>query len=79
MSNESHIVFEALPYRENCCLIVYMDDIVLTGNDEEKILELKIMFASEFKTKDLGNLKYFLGWKLQDPKRNHYITKKVCN
>lgn len=41
-------------------LIIYADDIVLTGNDEE-IQRLKKYLASEFEIKDLGSLKYFLG------------------
>ena len=42
-------------------LIVYVDDIILTGNDEEGIRKLKGQLACEFETKDLGPLKYFLG------------------
>ena len=42
-------------------LIVFMDDIVLMGDDEEGIRKLKGQIAHEFETKDLGSLKYFLG------------------
>jgi hypothetical protein len=41
-------------------LIIHIDDMIVTGNDEE-ILELQNYLASEFKMKDLGGLKYFLG------------------
>lgn len=42
-------------------LIVYVDDIVLTGNNEEEINHLKNLLSKEFEIKDLGHLTYFLG------------------
>ena len=41
-------------------LIVYVDDIILTGSDEGEMLRLKKALAQSFETKDLGNLRYFL-------------------
>ena len=38
-----------------------MDDIVITGNDQDGIQKLKQHLFSHFQTKDLGKLKYFLG------------------
>lgn len=49
-------------------LIVYVDDIKLTGSsDSEELGRLKRKFADDFEIKDLGLLKYFLGWSLLDP------------
>ena len=42
-------------------LIVYVDDIVLTGNHEEEMRKLKASLSREFEIKDLGSLRYFLG------------------
>ncbi|GJY78750.1 ribonuclease H-like domain-containing protein, partial [Tanacetum coccineum] len=42
-------------------LLVYVDDIVITGNDNSEIGKFKEMLKSKFQIKDLGNLKYFLG------------------
>ncbi|EXC12992.1 hypothetical protein L484_016923 [Morus notabilis] len=42
-------------------LIVYVDDIILTGDNSAKMSHLKESLASEFEIKDLGSLKYFLG------------------
>ena len=41
--------------------MVYVDDIVIAGNDTTKIVQLKKHLFSHFQTKDLGYLKYFLG------------------
>ncbi|GJU39567.1 ribonuclease H-like domain-containing protein [Tanacetum coccineum] len=42
-------------------LLVYVDDIVITGNDLTKIENFKSFLSSKFMIKDLGKLKYFLG------------------
>ena len=42
-------------------LIVYVDDIILTGNYYAEMVELKNRLAIEFEVKDLGSLRYFLG------------------
>ena len=42
-------------------LVVYVDDIVITGNDQDGITNLKQHLFKHFQTKDLGKLKYFLG------------------
>ncbi|XP_052622580.1 retrovirus-related Pol polyprotein from transposon RE1 isoform X1 [Lactuca sativa] len=42
-------------------LLVYVDDIILTGNDESEVNNVKTFLKSHFLIKDLGELKYFLG------------------
>ena len=42
-------------------LLVYVDDIVITGPSHDAIATLKFFLSSQFKLKDLGTLKYFLG------------------
>ncbi|XP_071729549.1 uncharacterized mitochondrial protein AtMg00810-like [Rutidosis leptorrhynchoides] len=41
-------------------LLVYVDDIVLTGNSKQDIVFVKSALSDKFKIKDLGVLKYFL-------------------
>ena len=49
-------------------LIVYVDDIVITGNSQDGIQRLKQHLFSHFQTKDLGKLKYFLGIEIAQSK-----------
>jgi Reverse transcriptase (RNA-dependent DNA polymerase) len=42
-------------------LAVYVDDMIITGDDKGKIAQLKTKFEKEFKIKDLEQLRYFLG------------------
>ncbi|KAL0536844.1 hypothetical protein IC582_025807 [Cucumis melo] len=57
-------------------LIVYVDDIVLTGDDQTKIRQLKQIMGDEFEIKDLGNLKYFLGMEVARPKEGIFVSQR---
>ncbi|RVW13235.1 Retrovirus-related Pol polyprotein from transposon RE1 [Vitis vinifera] len=41
--------------------LIYVDDIIVTGNDNNIISDLISTLSSEFSLKDLGSLHYFLG------------------
>ena len=47
--------------RGKILLIVYVDDIIITGDDKQDIDDLKRYLQNSFRTKDLGKLHYFLG------------------
>nr|KAJ0195950.1 hypothetical protein LSAT_V11C700347840 [Lactuca sativa] len=42
-------------------LLVYVDDIIITGNCRDELENVKKKLKSQFLIKDLGELKYFLG------------------
>lgn len=42
-------------------LLIYVDDLLITGSSVSMINELKLLLHQNFKMKDLGVLKYFLG------------------
>lgn len=42
-------------------LLVYVGDMLITGDNLKLIQDTKTAFQETFKMKDLGELKYFLG------------------
>ena len=59
--HSDHSVFSLTSDRGKVLLIVYVDDIIITGDDQKGIEELKNFLRLQFHTKDLGKLRYFLG------------------
>ena len=57
-------------------LIVYVDDLILTGDNLEEIIRLKKMLATEFEIKDFGTLRYFLGMEVARLRRELYYPKE---
>ena len=55
---------------------MYVDDIILTGDDNDELEELKKTFAKEFEIKDLGQLLYFLGMEIARTKKAISISQR---
>ena len=55
-------------------LIIYVDDMIITGDDIEKISRLQGQLATEFEMKNLGGLKYFLGIKVTRSKKGIFLS-----
>lgn len=63
---------EALVY-----LLLYVDDIIITGNSDYLINKFKSALMSEFKTKDLGPLKCFLGIKIDRNVKGMFLSQPI--
>ena len=57
-------------------LVVYVNDIVVTGSDSKGISSLKSFLQSQFHTKDLGMLRYFLGFEVLRSKHEIFLSQK---
>jgi hypothetical protein len=50
-------------------IVIYVDDLIITGNSDADIFELKKCLKQKFEMKDLGGLRYFFGIEvIQSPK-----------
>ncbi|RVX10877.1 Retrovirus-related Pol polyprotein from transposon TNT 1-94 [Vitis vinifera] len=57
-------------------LVVYVDDIVIRGSDQNGIQKLKQHLFTHFQTKDLGKLKYFLGIEIAQSSSGVVLSQK---
>jgi hypothetical protein len=75
-SNADHTLFYKRRANKLAILIVYVDDIIITGNDDKEIEDLKKKLAKEFKVKDLGPLRYFLGIEGSQSAKGIYLSQR---
>jgi len=57
-------------------LLVYVDDIILAGNDKEEIGRVKEALNKTFKIKDLRDLRYFLGFEVARSKKGIMMNQR---
>ena len=75
-SKSDHSVFYRNSQAGIILLVVYVDDIIVTGNDMAGISSLKSFLHGQFHTKDLGMLKYFLGVEVMRSKRGIFLSQR---
>ena len=57
----NHSLYVLHVHGDNLIVVIYVDDLVITGNNLDLILRLKTQLAATFEMTDLGILHYFLG------------------
>lgn len=57
-------------------MVVYVDDIVITGSDIVGTSSLKSLFHTQFQTKDLGPLKFFFGVEVSRCKKGIFLSQR---
>jgi len=74
-SEVDHSVFHCHASPGKCVyLIMYVDDIIITGNDATRISQLKEHLCHHFQTKYLGSLKCFLRIEVAQSKEGIVIS-----
>jgi Reverse transcriptase (RNA-dependent DNA polymerase) len=63
------------PCLSNTIVLVYVDDLIIIGNNEIEIELIKRNLKQKFEIKDLGKLKYFLGIEIAHLKRGYFYSK----
>ena len=75
-SKSNHSVFYRNSSSGIILLVVYVDDIVITGSDSKGISSLKSFLYSQFHTKNLGMLKYFLGIEVMRSENGIFLSQR---
>ena len=57
-------------------LLVYVDDIIISGNNQEEINSVKAQLQKRFKIRDLGKLQYFLGLEVVRTSEGIHISQR---
>ena len=56
-------------------LLLYVNEMIITGDDMQGILDLKHFLGRQFEMKDLGPLNYFLGLEVSSSVDGYYLTR----
>jgi transposase InsO family protein len=75
-SNADHTLFFKHCNNKITVLVVYVDDIIITGNDDGEMKCLKETLAKTFEVKDLGYLHYFLGIEVAYSAQGIYLSQR---
>jgi hypothetical protein len=60
-------------------IVIYVDDLIIIGNSDVDIFDLKKFLTQNFEMKDLGELRYFLGIKvIQSPKGTWLLQRQYA-
>jgi len=77
-SKADHYVYFKLIGDRVIYLVLYVDDMLLVGNDKEIIQDLKTQLSSKFNMKDCGAVNYILGMEIKRDreKRKLWLNKR---
>nr|KYP34567.1 hypothetical protein KK1_044462 [Cajanus cajan] len=75
-SNSDHTLFLKKQHGKITALIIYVDDMMVTGNDHEERKALQNYLSGKFEMKDLGPLKYFLGIEVSRSKTGLFLSQR---
>ena len=75
---EDYSLFSQLTPNGITVLLVYVDDLLITGSDSQSIVALKAMLSKSFFIKDLGCLTYYLGIECLTTKNGKYLRQTKC-
>jgi hypothetical protein len=75
-SHSDHSLFVQEKGSTLTMVLIYVDDIIITGNNDKAIQDLKLFLQQQFHIKDLGKLKYFLGLEVARLKAGIVISQR---
>ncbi|CAL1400683.1 unnamed protein product [Linum trigynum] len=71
-----HSLFFKVTDSTYTCILIYVDDMLVGGNDLTEITRLKQFLHNEFSIKDMGNLRFFLGIELARNNKGIHLSQR---
>ena len=75
-SNSDHTLFLKKQHGKIIALIMYVDDMVVIGNDSDERKALQSYLSSKFEMKDLDHLKYFLRIEVSRSDKGNFLSQR---
>ena len=75
-SNHDPALFVHTSSRGRTLLLLYVDDMIITGDDPEYIAFVKARLSEQFLMSDLGPLRYFLGIEVSSTPEGFYLSQE---
>ena len=69
-------LYVKLKPNDSLMVLIYVDDLIITGHDSGSIKQLKESLQQKFPIKDLGQLKYFLGIEMATSSKGLYLNQR---
>nr|KYP67735.1 hypothetical protein KK1_024087 [Cajanus cajan] len=57
-------------------MLVYVDNLIITGDDEKEVHQIKSNLSVRFQMKELGELKHFLGLEVERTKDGIFLCQQ---
>ncbi|XP_057997178.1 uncharacterized mitochondrial protein AtMg00810-like [Hevea brasiliensis] len=73
-----HCLFTIGSGNDFLALLVYADDLLITGANEERIIAVKQFMDKQFTIKDLGYVKYFMGLEFARSEKGMFLNQRKC-
>ena len=75
-SSADSSLYVQLNTNDNLMVLIYVDDLIITGNNNDSIALLKKNLQLQFPIKDLGHLKYFLGIEMATSSKGLFLNQR---
>jgi Reverse transcriptase (RNA-dependent DNA polymerase) len=76
VSSMDHSLFVKHNHEHTTIVLVYVGDIIITGNNKKQIKEIKNQLRENFDIKDLGHLKFILGIEIAYSQESLFLSQR---
>ncbi|MCO5588946.1 hypothetical protein L7F22_042909 [Adiantum nelumboides] len=76
MADAGHSLYVRKNENDIVIICIYVDDLIIGGDNEGEIMHVKSLLKKEFDMKDLGELRYFLGIEIIHTKEGIWLSQR---